>query len=210
MNDMTAPTLSNICWHDTKTLTDKVHLHICGHANYTDFRTLPERNHILNENVKVYTTRLLSECSACRATAPPQPSQKLSISSLSQHCNQTLCVDNLFFNGLNLVHFMDEATHYSTAHIVETTNTFNALYDLELTFLSTFWAPDFIIDDKAFQRSEFINYLQDYGIKFLLTPTSRHGRNKIESKRNVLPSILLLLKDSDTCPYEANASLVTI
>lgn len=64
-------TLVDKPWSHVKSVVDKVHKHICSHANLTDFRLHLQRNEMWNEAVANYVYQLVGQWISCRATAPP-------------------------------------------------------------------------------------------------------------------------------------------
>lgn len=192
---------NNYSWNETKSIINKVHRHVCGHANYTDMRLLLERNNMWSDVVSDYVGNIIESCTACRSTAPPQPSRKVSISSLSRNFNDVVCLDHFFLESLCILHCMDMATRYSSASIVSSTSLENVIMGFESSWLSQFWLPDAIQADSAFAGSIFKNYLASRGIRLRLVPPRRHSRNPLESKHGIIRSIFLKL-----CAAEPNTS----
>ena len=73
--------------NQVKAIVDKVHKQVCGHTNLTDMRLILQCNGLWNDIVCDYASQLIESCVSCRATASPQPSRKVSISSLSREFN---------------------------------------------------------------------------------------------------------------------------
>lgn len=49
-------------WAETRRIVDKVHRHVCGHATFSDMRTLLIRNGLWNESVQHYLATKVSQC----------------------------------------------------------------------------------------------------------------------------------------------------
>lgn len=105
-------------WNQVKAIFDKVQSHVCGHGSLTDMSLLLQRKNLWTEPVADHVHQLIESCVSCRATAPPQPSRKVSISSLSRNFNEIVCVDHFYFDGVQLLHCMDSATQFSAAYVV--------------------------------------------------------------------------------------------
>lgn len=67
---LNANTVSDIQWHEVKKIIDRVHKHICGHANRTDFQIILKRNNIWNNEIQGYVSKLIQDCRKCNASAP--------------------------------------------------------------------------------------------------------------------------------------------
>ena len=91
---LSAVTLDARTWSDVKKIIDKVHKHVCGHASFTDYKLLLERNGLWNDLISSYIGEIVTNCTACRSSAVPQPNCKVSISSLSKEFNEVLCIDH--------------------------------------------------------------------------------------------------------------------
>lgn len=79
--------VQNMSWNDTKHLIEKVHKHVCGHASFSDFKMLMERNNIWNYSVEDYVCQLINNCRSCKKSALPSPYRKVSISIHSKELN---------------------------------------------------------------------------------------------------------------------------
>lgn len=58
----------------------------------------------------------------------------------------------MFLDSVRIIHFMDEVTRYSTAHIVENMDMPEVFYTFELTWLSHSWNSENVIGDKKFRN----------------------------------------------------------
>jgi len=185
-------------WCEVKAVVDKVPKHVCGHANFTDMRMLLERNGLWNDTVEDYVDKLISDCTACRSTAPPQPSHKVSISTMSKEFNDTVCVDHFYLESVRLMHCMDIVTRFSAAFVVTSSSMDDAVFAYESCWLSQFWQPSAILGDKAFAHGSFKSYLESCEIRFKCVPPRRHSKNPLERKHGIIRSIFLKLQTAST------------
>ncbi len=94
-------------WKDVRRIVDRVHHHVCDHAEFSDIRTLLQRIHLWNEQVQHYLSKVVGECSSCRTTSTPPPNRRVSISSLNKSFNDIVCIDHLFLGSVTVFHVMD-------------------------------------------------------------------------------------------------------
>ena len=188
--------LSKKSWPEIKKIIEKVHKHICGHANLTDIRLLLQRNDIWNDHIEDYVHRLIEGCHKCQSTAPPQPPRKVSISSLSKGLNNLVCVDHFFLNGITIFHAMDTVTRFSAAQVVSSTSLEEAVLAFETCWVAQFGYPDAIQGDDAFMKGAFMDFMNAFDITARPVPPGRHHKNPIESKHKVIRSIFLRLNES--------------
>lgn len=80
-------------------ILNRVHTHVCGHATYSDIKTLLQRNNIWSDQAESQLQTMVATCTNCRAMSKPQPSRKVSLSSLSREFNEVTCIDHFFFTG---------------------------------------------------------------------------------------------------------------
>ena len=187
---------AELSWADIKKIIDKVHRHVCGHATYNDIKLLLDRNKIWTDDCAKYLSHIMEQCVNCKVVQLPSGSRKVSLRSMSRSFNDVLCVDHLFIEQHDIIHFMDAQTRYSSGLLVPTTNMRDAIYGMETKWFSEFWPPQSIQGDKAFQAEEFKDYLKIYDISFRLVPPRRHSKNVLESKHRVLRDIYLRMKDN--------------
>lgn len=109
-------------WKELKRIVDKVHRHVCGHADISDIKLLLSRNNLLTKDTEEYLHFIVSRCSGCRSTANPKSSRKVSISSLNRDFNEFVCVDHLFLDEICIFHAMDAKTRYSAGLVCENTS----------------------------------------------------------------------------------------
>lgn len=131
--------LAEKTWTEIKHIVDKIHKHVCGHANYTDYRLLLERNELWNEAVPTYVAHSIENCTACKSTAAPQLSRKVSTSSLSKQFNEIVCIDHFYLDERRLMHRMDLVSRYSTVLAVDYLSTMDEVHAFEATWVSQFW-----------------------------------------------------------------------
>lgn len=149
-----------------------MHKHVCGYANCTDYTLLLERNDLCNEAAAAYVAQSIENCTACRTTVAPQPSKKVSISSLNKHFNEIVCIDHFYLDEMRLMHCMALASRYSLA--VGYASTKDAFHAFEGTRASQFWYPDAVQIDKAFQVSCFKTHMDRLGIAIRPVPPGTH------------------------------------
>lgn len=190
-------------WKQVKRIIEKVHKHVFRHASLTDFRALLERNNLWNSTIANYVSRIVSECRECRSTAPPIPSRKDSISTMTMNFNEVVCVDHLILDEIHLLHCMDTVSRYSTAFIVGSANMYDAIFALQASWISTILYLDHLLVDKAFKNNKFQKYLESRGIKFRIVPSGRHSKNVIESKHKTIRSIYIRLKKASASDFNA-------
>lgn len=114
-------TLSEKTWKMIKAAFGKVHTHFCGHENFTNFKLLLERNNMWNDEGQKYLTELISKCTPCRSSAPPEPSRKVCIRSISKASNEIICMDHFYLGNRFIIHLKDLVSRYSAGQIVQTT-----------------------------------------------------------------------------------------
>lgn len=175
-------------------IADKVHSHVCGHSDFSDVKLLLERNKLLTPDVEKYLREIMNRCTACRSTAIPRTSRKVSLSSLNRNFNEVVCVDHIFLDDLCIFHIMDSKTRYSAGLVCADTSLKNAIYSFTTTWLSPFWSPINVKDDQAFIDTEFTNFITSIGATFGAIPPRRHQKNVIESKHGIIRSIFIRLK----------------
>lgn len=122
-----------------------------------------------------------------RLTAPPQPSQKVSISSLSTAFNDILCVDHFYLDDENrLFHCINHATRHLTVKVLKSTNLDDSVTAFKASWLSQFWDPVALQGDKEFSIGEVKLYLDKLDIQIRPVSSGRHSENPIESKYAII------------------------
>lgn len=124
-NEMLCARLANAFndrkWTKVNNIIDKVHKHVCGHASFSEVKLLLHAKKLWNHATED-VTKLGTYCQTCRSTSYHQPSRLMSISSLSINTNEILCIDQFYLDIVGLFHFMDIATRFSVALVVERAN----------------------------------------------------------------------------------------
>lgn len=115
---------------------------------------------------------------------------------MSRGFNDVVCIDHFFPDNQDVLHFMDAQTRYSTGLLVPSTSMHDAIPAFETLWLSEFWPPNGVQGDKAFDNSEFKDYLSLYDVNFRPVPPRRHSKNVLESKHRILRDIYLRLKSA--------------
>ena len=125
-------------WAKLKRVVDRVHKHVCGHAAFSDMRTLLVRNKLWNEHVQKYLTTIVTECSDCSKSSTPPPNRRVSLSSLDRNFNDVVCLDHFYLDEMVIFHAMDTASRFSAGHVVSSTSLEEAVYAFEISWLSQF------------------------------------------------------------------------
>lgn len=94
-------------WLETRRVIDKVHRHTCGHASYSDMRTLLQRNNYWSEAAQRYLADVVQRCEHCIASSTPLPSRKVALGSLDRSMNDLVLIDHFFLEDVKLFHAMD-------------------------------------------------------------------------------------------------------
>lgn len=181
-------------WDSVKKVVDRVHRHVCGHATFSDMRTLLIRNRLWSNEVQHYLSQTVSECVSCKASSTPPPNRRVSLSSLNRQLNEVVCVDHFHLDGVTLFHAMDTATRFSSAYVVESTGLDQAVLAFESCWLSQFWPPTCIHADTGFCKGEFAEMTKLYDIKLRPTPPNRHQKNMLEPRHGPIRSIFIRLR----------------
>jgi len=185
-------------WKEVKKIIDKVHKHVCGHASFSDIRTLLKRNELWNQEIEKYVVQVIDVCTNCSHTSQPSANRKVSLSSLSRSFNELVCIDHVHLNEMRVIHMMDATTRYSVGAVVPDTSMKNAIINFESLWISPFWEPKAVQFDQAFDNSIFKNYLLKHDIEGRPIPARRHNKNVLESKHRVIRDVFLrLMEDND-------------
>ena len=151
-------------------------------------RLLLQLNDLWKEAVENYVLQLLQQRISCRGTAPPHPSTKISISSLSCNSNEIVCIVHFYLATVRLLHFMDESTRFSAAFIVSSTSMDESNYGFDACWLSQLSHSVSIQGDKTFAICIFSDYFKDLGT-FSSCPSKSPQKKKNRSKHYVLQTI---------------------
>lgn len=74
-------------WSDVKKIIDRIRRHGCGHSEFGDMNMLLERNKLWLHEVENYLKQSIARCLGCRSASLPQPSSKVSLSTLNRLFN---------------------------------------------------------------------------------------------------------------------------
>ena len=184
----------DLTWEETKKIVEKVHRHVCGHASYKDIKLLLKRNNLWSSQCEKFLSQLLETCEHCHILDEPVGNRKVSLRSMTRSFNQVVCIDHFFPDNLNVLHFMDATTRYSSGLLVPSLSMKDTVVVFMSTWLSDFWPPVNVQGDLAFDNDEFKDYLLLYDIQFRPVPPRRHSKNVLESKHRILRDIYLRLK----------------
>lgn len=185
-------------WSQIRRIVDRVHKHVCGHATYSDIRTLLDRNKLWTGQTQKYLSELLSECHHCKAASTPPPNRRVSLSSLNYEFNEVVYLDHFFLDSVTVLHCMDASTRFSAGAVVESTSMESAIRTIELVWFSQFWPPSSFQADGAFNNDIFKSFLDIYDVDLRPVPPRRHCKNAIEPRHGTIRSIFLRLKSADS------------
>lgn len=91
-----------------------------------------------NEAAAGYLQLLDQHCGACRLIQRPKPSCNVILSSLHRKCNNVVCTDHFFLDGLRVFQFMYCANFYSTGTIPPDLSPSTAVVVLESSYIALF------------------------------------------------------------------------
>lgn len=75
---------------ETKNIVDRVHHHVCGHADFSDLRLLLQRNDLWLNDVDQYLSEVFAKCRGCKATS--SSTLQKSLSEITKPYLQPTCV----------------------------------------------------------------------------------------------------------------------
>ena len=183
-------------WKEEQHVIDPVHEHVCGHSTYKDIKLLLQRNKLWDEQCNSYLSHILETCQHCLIITPPSGMRPVSLRTMSRGFNDVVCVDHMDLAKATLFHVMDAVSRYSSGCVVDTPNMEPAIDAFDSTWISQFWSPGAVVADKAFQNSEFTEYLQAQHIKIHPIPLRRHNKNVLDSKYRVIRDVYLCLESA--------------
>lgn len=111
-------------------------------------------------------SKMLFQTAVCRSTSLPQPSRKVSLSTINRTFNQVACVDHMFLREHCVLHIMDTKTRFSADVICNDTSLSNAIYVLQTGWLTPFWTPASIRADDFINHTESIDFVKSIGSQF--------------------------------------------
>ena len=135
------------------------------------------------------------KCSSCSLTIEPKGQRKVSLSTLNRFLNDVVCVVHLFLGESAVFHVMDTATQFSVRQVVSNTSMPLSICAVRAGWMLQFWAPRFVVFDRAFNNKQFRDYLNVHTISARKIPPRRHNKNALESKHRILRDIFLRLKN---------------
>ena len=100
MSALNGRTVHNISCNEVKKVVDKVRKHVCGHASFSDFKILIDRNNIWDFDVEDYERKLIINCRSCQKSSLPCSYRKMSISILPKDINESFCTDHCYLNNI--------------------------------------------------------------------------------------------------------------
>lgn len=115
-----ASSLSTLC-----KIVDRVQKHVCCHFSFSDIKTLLQRNNFWSDADDDQLQTTVCRYRNCRAISKPQPSCKVSPSSLNRGLKDEAYVDLFFLDSQPLLHVMDVTTRFSLALIAPNTSFYN-------------------------------------------------------------------------------------
>lgn len=83
-----------------KHIVDKVRRHVFGDSVYSDIKLLLNRNNFWNEDAEKYLMRTVDICPACRHTALPQGTGKVSLKAWSRYFNALVYIDHFYLTNV--------------------------------------------------------------------------------------------------------------
>lgn len=114
--DSAPVSLEGMNWSDIRRF--RVHNHGCGHATFSDIRTLLVRNKLWNDNVQKYIVKTMTEFQSCKASPPPPPSCRVSLASINRELDDVIRIDHFFLDTVTIFHMMNVASRLSAGMVV--------------------------------------------------------------------------------------------
>lgn len=192
-------------WPELKKVLDRVHTHVCGHASYSDIKTLLERNNLWNDASRHYISSTMQNCVHCMKSASPKPTRKVSLHMLNKEFNDTVFIDHFYLEDMRIFHIMDGASRFSAISITPNTTMKEAIVAFHSSWLNVHWSPSYVQADQAFNNDEFSKFVDNIGAQLKLVPPRRHNKNILEPKHRIIRNIFSRLRDSNP---EADARML--
>ena len=199
------PEQRTLTWPYVKRIVDRVHRHVCGHAAYSDIRTLLERNDMWTSSVKHYLDRIIQQCANCVKSSRPQPTRKVSLSSLNSSFNDTVYIDHMYLDDMKIFHAMDMYSRFSACVVTKSTSMTESIIAFQACWLNLHWNPRTVQADPAFKNTEFQQFADDNGFELSIIAPRRHNKNTLEPKHGVIRAIYTRLRASEP---DANCELL--
>lgn len=143
--------LSSKMFSKVKTISDKVHKHLFGLENCTEYQLLLEKNDLWDNNVSSYLTTNIQNCITCSASSPPKLNRKVSISSLSKKLNEIVFIESFHLDYVRIIHCVELVSRISTIKVVESTTMKDYIVALDASCISKIFHPESIHAGKVFQ-----------------------------------------------------------
>ena len=186
---MSHPENQTLTWPYIKRIIDRVHKHVCGHAAYSDIRTLLKRNNMLNQTVQHYLGRVIHSFHNCVQSSSPQPTRKVSLSSLDSAFNDTVYIDHMYLDDMKVFHVMDMHSRYLSCMITRSTNMSESIVAFQCFWLNAHWTTRVVRADPAFLTGEFSTFSEQNGFELSVIPTRRHNKNTLEPNHGIIRAI---------------------
>lgn len=123
-------------WSAFRRLVDKERKHVCGYSTYGDMTTLLMSTNLWTPQVQLYSATIVRNCISCERFSTPPPNQRVSLCSLNRQFNEVVGLDDSNLVFVTLLHCMYSATRLYSAVDVELILMQEAIYSIELCWLS--------------------------------------------------------------------------
>lgn len=104
----------------------------------------------------------------------------------------------MFFDHRRLLHVMDTKTRCSAGTICDHMTLDTSAQELLACWIKQIWTPHMIRGDHVFNHESFIDFVKTIASTFEPIPPRHHQRNVPQSKRGVIHSIYLRLKEAES------------
>lgn len=169
-----------------KVVVDKLPRHICGQATYTDIWKLLEGNKNWSDEIDEYLTSFLDACVPRQAVMPRKKSCEVSLAALIQQFHQLVCMDHLLVANVMFFHFVDAASRFSAAAVVDSISLADSMVSFEACWIEQLWSLDSILFDGKFNKTELSSHLSAHKIDFKQISALRHKMKNTECKHNII------------------------
>ena len=176
------PTSSKLKKKLDPSLLKKLHLQL-KHGSYSAMvdwiRSAGMWEPELEENIK----SLLAEC-ACATAREPLPHPVASISLPEKEAQVSLCLDDVYFEGIPCLHVMDKCTQWSETSVLRTRKlSFQAAEFIRIQ-IYRHGVPHKITGDNEFNKGDFLAMCNDFGIVFSSIAANDHEANGLIERGN--------------------------
>lgn len=145
----------------------------------------------------LYRSGITDRWNACRSTEPPKTIRWVSFTSLNRHFYYAVCVDHLSWDGTRMFHSMNSSKHFSSGMVCNSLLLYTAVFAIETVSRSSFSQPSAVQSDCAFDYDVFISMVNEHSIKCIPSLPRRHRQNGLQSKHDIIRSILRRLRAAD-------------